>query len=464
MAPNGPVGLAVVSNRGPVSFRYDRAGGLVARRAGGGMVAALGPGVRRHGALWLSAAISDADRDAALAGVVEAEGYRVRWLLIDAAEYRMYYDVIANGSLWFLHHGLWDLPRRPRFDRRWWEAWEAYRAVNRRFAAVVADVVDDGATVLVHDYHLALVCGELAALRPDLRTTAFVHTPFCTPEEIGILPRDVGTSILAGLASAGACGFHAVRWATAFQACCEDRLGRPANTFVSPAAPDRADLARVAGSTACAAELRWLDQTVGDRRLIVRVDRIELSKNLLRGFHAFDDLLEARPALRGEVVFAAFVYPSREGLAEYLAYRQEVESTVRRINQKWATATWTPIILDTSDNHPRSVAALRRYDVLLVNPVRDGLNLVAKEGPLLNERNGVLALSPWAGAWDELGRNAIEVHPFDVADASDALASALDMPAAERAERAIALKDAASRRRPTEWFDDLLAAARPPGW
>jgi trehalose 6-phosphate synthase len=462
MAPSGPVTLAVVSNRGPLSFRYDRSAGVVARRAGGGMVAALGPGVEQEGALWLSAAISDADREVANRGVVEAEGYRVRSLVIDARQYRMYYDVVANGTLWFLHHGLWDLPRRPRFDRRWREAWAAYQAVNRRFAAAVADEVAEGATVLVQDYHLALVGGELAVLRPDLRTTVFVHTPFCTPTEMAVLPDDVATSVLAGLAGAGACGFHAARWAAAFRACCEERLGRQPDTFVSPAVPDRADLVRVAGSAACADELRGLERLVGDRRLIVRVDRIELSKNMLRGFHAFDDLLETRPALRGGVVFAALVYPSREGLAEYLSYRQEVESTVRQINRKWATADWTPIILDASDNHPRSIAALRRYDVLLVNPVRDGLNLVAKEGPLVNERDGVLALSRGAGAWDELGDQAVEVHAFDVAGASEALATALDLPADERAERAAALRQAASRRRPTDWFADLVTAARRP--
>ncbi len=463
MAPFGPVELAVVSNRGPVSFGYDESGLLVARRAGGGMVTALSPGVEQHGAVWLASAASDADRDAARSGEVEAEGYRLRSLVIDAHQYRMYYDVIANGSLWFLHHGLWDLPRRPRFDRRWREAWTAYQAVNRQFASVIADEAAEGATILVQDYHLSLVCGELAALRPDLRTAAFVHTPFCTPAEMAVLPDDAAVAILSGLAGAGACGFHAGRWASAFVACCEERLGRRPHTFVSAAGADGDDLTRVAASAACREELRYLDRVVGDRLLIVRVDRVELSKNMLRGFYAFDDLLATQPELRRRVVFAAFAYPSREGLAEYLAYRQEVEATVRRINQKWATPGWIPILLDISDNHARSVAALCRYDVLLVNPVRDGLNLVAKEGPLVNERNGVLALSRGAGAWDELAEHAVEVHAFDVAHTSDALGGALAMPPADRAERAAALRLAAGRRRPTEWFDEQLSAARRPG-
>jgi trehalose 6-phosphate synthase len=458
----GPVPLAVASNRGPVSFGYDEATGLVARRAGGGLATTLGPGVEAHGALWLASAVSDADRAAADAGIVHAEGFRLRSLVTPADEYRMYYDVVANGTLWFLHHGLWDLPRRPRFDRSWWNAWDAYVRVNHQFAVAIADQVDDGGTVLVQDFHLSLLCGELAKLRPDLRTAFFAHTPFCTPAELRVLPDEVAERILSGIAAAGACGFHTARWAAAFDACCSERLGRVPTTFVSPAAPDATELRRVAGSAACAGELEHLDRLVGDRRLIARVDRIELSKNLLRGFAAFDDLLEQRPSLRGEVVFAALVYPSREGLAEYRAYRREVESMVQAINDRWATPGWTPIILDTTDNYPRSVAALRRYDVLLVNPIRDGLNLVAKEGPLVNERDGLVALSPGAGVWDEIGHLTVEVHPFDVVGTSDALGTALDVRGPDRVAQAGALCHAAVARSPFDWFDEVLSAARRP--
>ena len=169
---------------------------------------------------------------------------------------------------------------------------------------------------------------------------------------------------------------------------------------------------------------------------MVRVDRIELSKNLLRGFLAFDDLLDRHPDLRGRVVFGAFCYPSREGLAEYLAYRQEVESLVHQINERWATDDWTPILLETSDDFPRSVAALRRYDVLLVNPIRDGLNLVAKEGPLVNERDGLVVLSTEAGAWAELEGAVLAVNPFDITATADAMPDALGRAPAERRARA----------------------------
>jgi trehalose 6-phosphate synthase len=284
----------------------------------------------------------------------------------------------------------------------------------------------------------------------------------------------VAAEVLAGLAGGGACGFHSSRWAAAFTACCKDRLGYAPETFVSPAATDVDDLRSVAASPECARELARLEEAVGGRRLVVRVDRIELSKNVLRGFWAFDELLQSRPDLRGQVVFAAMVYPSRLGLAEYQAYGQEVQALAAQINAKWVaggdgrgsaasrSVPWTPIMLDSEDNHPSSVAALRRADVLLVNPIRDGLNLVAKEGPLVNERDGVLVLSHQAGAWDELGEHAVGVNPFDITGTAAALGSALDLPISERAARARSLRKVIAARSPLDWFGDQRAAARTP--
>jgi trehalose 6-phosphate synthase len=446
---------------------------LAARRGGGGLVVTLGPGAERDAALWVAAAVGSDDEEAVRQGLFSGsgQGFQVHPVLIDASDYRAYYGVVANQTLWFCLHGLWDLPRRPRFDRHWWAAWDRFRAVNQQFATAAADAAAPGATVLIQDYQLALVPALLAERRPDLRTAAFIHTPWCSPRELEVLPEPVAAEILTGLAGGGACGFHSARWAAAFSASCQERLGYTPPTFVSPAATDADDLRAVAASPECDAELARLEAAIGNRRLIVRVDRIELSKNVLRGFWAFDELLQARPDLRGKVVFAAMVYPSRLGLAEYLAYGQEVQALADQINAKWAVgggrgpgpterAAWTPIMLEPEDNYPSSVAALRRADVLLVNPIRDGLNLVAKEGPLVNERDGVLVLSHQAGAWDELGEHAVGVNPFDVTGTAAALGAALDLPAEEKAWRARRLRKVAGARSPLDWFDDQRNAAR----
>lgn len=459
MASRDAAELAVLSNRGPVSFRWDDTGRLIAQRGAGGLIATLGPGVERSGALWMAAAITDADREAA-AAEVDVDGFALRSLVIEPELYRAAYGVIANKTLWFLHHGLWDLARMPRFDNHWWQAWDSYREFNHRFAAAAAKEVADGGTVLVQDYHLSLVPAELAASRPDLHIATFNHTPFCNPSELRVLPDVARRELIEGMAGARACGFHSARWARRFEACADEVLGRVPPTFVSPAAADVNGVREVAGSDECALELDRLEERVGGRQLIVRVDRIELSKNLLRGFHAFDHLLQEQPDRRGRVTFAAYVYPSRDDLPEYLAYRQEMETLVLRINERWAGGDWVPILLDTGDNYPQSVAGLCRYDVLLVNPIRDGLNLVAKEGATVNRRDGVLALSPGAGAWDELGPYALEVHPFDITGTAAVLAAALDLPSAERASRAERLRAAAEARTPHDWFADLIRAAR----
>lgn len=450
----------VVSNRGPVAFERNPEGGLSARPGAGGLVSSLAPLVEGTGATWIAAAMTEADREAAKSGATDTDGFRFHVLDIEPSLYRQAYDVISNGTLWFLSHRLYDLPRRPRFDRRWDEAWAAYREVNRQFAEAVADDAPAGATVLVQDYHLFLLAAWLVPARSDLRLIHFTHTPFFDPVDLRIMPEPAADELLRGMTSYRACGFHTGRWAAAFEACCEEVLGVRPHTFISPLAPDAESLSETASAGECSEAGRRLEQVLGGRRMILRVDRIELSKNLLRGFLAFEELLDTHPEWIDRVVFVAFVYPSRQGLAEYLGYRQEVEGLAARINNRWSTPEWTPIVLDTRDDLPRSVAALERYDVLLVNPIRDGLNLVAKEGPLVNRCDGVLALSREAGVWDELSEVALKINPFDVIGTAEVLADALAMSSDQRRRHASAVREAVTRRTPRDWLEDQLAAAR----
>jgi trehalose 6-phosphate synthase len=452
--------LVIAANRGPVSFSRSRSGELESRRGGGGLVASLAPLVEGSGATWVAAAMNDADREAAASGIIETAGLRFRCLDIDRATYRMAYDVVANSALWFVHHHLFDLPRRPRIDRHWHEAWEGYRAYNQVFARAVADEAPEGAIVLTQDYHLSLMATELGPKRPDLRLVHFHHTPFAEPSWLSVLPDEWIQQLLEGLIAFRTCGFHSARWERSFQACCEEFLGRTPQTFVSglPAAVD--DLRRMADSDEVRREAKLLEQVIGDRKVIVRVDRMELSKNILRGFQAYDEMLARRPELRGGVIFLAFCYPSREALADYASYHQEVEATAEMVNRRWGNDEWTPIVLHAEDNFPRSVAALRRYDVLLVNPVRDGMNLVAKEGAVVNDADGVIVLSRQAGVWDELGEHAIGINPFDISGTADALDTALSMDTESRRARAAALHIAASTRSLSDWLDDQLGAAR----
>ncbi|MGH9032450.1 MAG: alpha,alpha-trehalose-phosphate synthase (UDP-forming) [Acidimicrobiia bacterium] len=458
--------MIVVSNRGPASFRRRDDGTFASRRGAGGVVSALAPLLGRAtlagDATWVAAALTDDDRAAVRAGVATVEGVALHLLDIDPALQRLHYDLVSNSVLWFLHHELFDLPRRPRFDRRFVEAWDAYTAVNQCFADDIVERAPEGDVVLVQDIHLTLVPDLVRRARGDLAITHFTHTPFCGPNSIRVLPDRVAATMCGSMAAVS-CGFHTERWARAYEACTRQVLGSErefAPAFVASLGPDADELSATAASPDAQAAAQALEDQVGDRLLVVRTDRVEPSKNIVRGFLAFDLLLSEHPELRERVVFVALVYASREGLPEYLAYRQEVEQAAARVNERWATGDWQPIVLDTRDDFARSIAGLLRYDVLLVNPVKDGLNLVAKEGPLVNRRDGVVCLSPEAGAFDELGDAVLPVHPYDLVHTADALHAALTMPADERRERAERLRALAGARTPTDWLDDQVRAAR----
>lgn len=458
--------LVMVSNRGPLSFQLNDAGELVPTGPAGGLAATLQPLLEGSGSTWISSSMSEADRLATERGLMQGDGLRLLTVQLSPDVYRAAYDIVSNATLWFCFHHLFDLPRRPRFDARWHEAWEGYRELNREFTEVVTTHAPEGAAVLVQDYHLLLTGTMLGKQRPDLRTVHFLHTPFCGPDMLRVLPSDVGGELLRSMASFGACGFHARRWQAAFLQCWSDpELSAsadalaPPRSFVAAIGPVPQALTDTAGAPETRKARAALRDLVGDRSLVVRVDRIELSKNILRGCWALDDLLRTHPEWRGRVVLLALAYPSREGLAEYLAYRSELEHTVARINEAWATSDWAPIVLDVADDRYRSMAALCEYDVLLVNPLRDGMNLVAKEGPLVNEKDGVLVLSREAGAWEELRSAALGINPFDVSATSTALDAALRMDRAERRQRAGTLKEIVLRRDAHGWLADLVAAA-----
>jgi trehalose 6-phosphate synthase len=461
----------VVSNRGPLTFRAGPDGALIPVPAGGGLASSVHRLLAGSGTTWASVTMGAADREAVAQGLMHEDGLDLVPVVIDDETYRQAYDVVANTTLWYCHHHLFDLPHRPRFDRHWRVAWEGYRAYNRAMADVVVARAGEGDAVFVQDYHFSLLGRMLAEERPDLRAVHFLHTPFAAPDMFGVLPDDVAAELLDGMAGYSACGFHCHQWEACFRACYA-AAGRAAPaTFVSPLGPDADVLEEEAASPECAAAGAVLRTEVGGRRIIARTDRMEPSKNIVRGMLAFEELLTAHPEWRGQVVHVAGAYPSRQGLAEYLAYGADVEHTAERINHAFGAGAgsgadadgWTPIVLSVRDDYARSLAALTLSDVLLVNPVRDGLNLVAKEGALLNTVDGVVVLSRQAGAWEELsldGAGALGVNPFDVAGTADALHAALSMDEAERSARATALRSVVRGRTSADWWADQLAAAQ----
>ncbi|WP_189131642.1 alpha,alpha-trehalose-phosphate synthase (UDP-forming) [Wenjunlia tyrosinilytica] len=490
---NAAAQILVASNRGPVSFREEDDGTLTLRRGGGGLVSglsAIGHGESSPSSVWVCAALSDADRRAARQaphGRLDAAGHdtggqAVRMLDIDPGTFDRAYNGVANSVLWFVHHLLYDTPLKPVFDEDFRREWSSYEAYNAAFADSLAAEAARGATVLVQDYHLTLTPRMLRERRPDLRIGHFSHTPWAPPDYYRMLPDAIGRQVLTGILGADRAAFLTRRWAGAFADCCEAVLGASVERPADPAADlavtheGRTTRLGVHGLGADADFLRSrarkpdvderlaaLRSRVGQddgvpRRTVVRVDRTELSKNIVRGLLAYRHLLRTRPQWRGKVVHIAFAYPSRQDVPEYRVYTEAVRRVADEINEEFGTESWTPLLLHLDDDFPRSLAAYRMADVALVNPIRDGMNLVAKEVPVVSDEGCALVLSREAGAAAELAEDAVMVNPYDVIATADALHEALTLPAEERAARSKRLAAAATALPPQKWFLDQLAA------
>jgi trehalose 6-phosphate synthase len=474
--------LVIASNRGPVSYSHAADGSLAAKRGGGGMVSGLTSGLGAvaadGGALWLCAALSEADREVARGAErasAEPGEVPVRMLDIPADMFDAAYNGVANSVLWFVHHLLFDTPTQPRFGAEFRPAWDAYVAYNEAFAAALAQECAPRTRVLIQDYHLSLAPRMLRDRYPAARIAHFQHTPWAPPEYYELLPDDVAIAILDGMLGADHAGFLAARWADAFLDCCETVLGaevtrtRPGVARVSyrnhvtdvavhPLGVDAGELRARGREEDVRSNAIALREVARERQLIVRVDRTELSKNIVRGLAAYRELLITHPEWRGRVTHLAFAYPSRSGLAEYRAYTARVHELAAKINAEFATQDWEPLILELRDDYPRSLAACRVADVLLVNPIRDGMNLVAEEGPILSERGCALVLSREAGAAALVGEAALLVNPYDVSATASALHAGLIMPAAERQRRSAMIAGAAAARAPRRWLAEQVEA------
>jgi trehalose 6-phosphate synthase len=373
------------------------------------------------------------------------------------------YNGIANSVLWFVHHMIYQTPLEPVFDAEFRRQWASYETYNRAFAEALAEEAAQGAAVVVQDYHLTLVPGMLRELRPDLRIGHFSHTPWAPPEYFRMLPDDVAGQVLRGMLGADRLGFLTQRWADAFTACAEQFAGGLGGTRIGVhgLGADADFLRRRSHEQDVEERMAALREEIGEgRRTIVRVDRTELSKNIVRGLLAYRRLLQTHAEWRERVVHVAFAYPSRQDLAVYRDYTAEVRRVSEEINAEFGTPGWTPVVLNLRDDFARSLAAYRLADVALVNPIRDGMNLVAKEVPVVSDAGCALVLSREAGAFEELGEDAIVVNPYDVTGTAAALHEALSMRPEERAERSKRLAAAATALPPAQWFLDQLDALR----
>jgi len=467
--------LIVAANRGPVSFHSDPSGEPVVTRGAGGLVTVLAAMLARHPGVWIAAAASDEEEKLAAAATsvrvdLDEETFQVRYVAPDREAYQLFYNIAANPMLWFIQHYLWDLGRHPDIRQNELDAWyKGYLPVNRLFAEAILDELGgdgDGRVVIVHDYHFYAVAPTVRAGAPRAFLQQFVHIPWAQSDYWRVLPREIREQVFTSMLANDVVAFHTQHYVDNFLQGCVDVLDldvdphehtvraddhtvwvRAYPVSIDPAVLDKA----LTSPRVARAERELLKR----RReyLLVRVDRLDLSKNILRGFLAFDRFLELHPEFRGRITFLARLQPSREDVEEYATYRERVMQTVAEINTRHGNTDWMPIDVRLEDNFPATLAAYRHYDALMVNAIFDGMNLVAKEGALVNTRDGVLILSENTGAFEEIGSLALPVNPFDIEEQADAIFRALTLPADEKADRSQAIREVITGNSVEKWVE-----------
>ena len=468
--------LILVSNRGPVEYRVTQGEGLQLNRGTGGVVTSLSAISKHVEVTWIASTMGEGDRIAASRQTgrfqVALPGQRLylRFVTSPRNVYHKYYNLICNPLLWFLQHYMWNSPYTPNVDNKVYDAWEnGYAAVNRAFAeAVVAEAAHDRTPpfVMIHDYQLYLVGGYVRRFMPNAILQHFIHIPWPASSYWQLFPDFMRKAILESLCAVDIVGLQTSRDVHHFLHSCEMFLdgakvdydhhtilheGRKIKVAAYPVSVDIAALRRVARSPRVQEYEERLRPYLGEQT-IIRVDRAEPSKNIARGLKAFDILLERYPHLMNKVKLICFVVPSRSGIKQYERYTQEIFMAVEAINAKYGNEDWQPIKLFFENNYAQSIAGMRLCDVLLVNPVIDGMNLVAKEGPIVSANDCVLILSESAGAYDQLKENVIAVAPADLEGTTQALYEALTMDPGEKKRRAEALRKTVEEEDITIWL------------
>lgn len=484
--------LIIVSNRGPVTYEKNKEGKPAAKRGSGGVVTALISLTDYTPVTWVAAALSEADREIADSEAQEhksvtpeiAPNLQLRFVSIDEESFDKYLNVISNPLLWFVQHEMDNLLGESLERQKIGEAWSnGYVLANQKFAqAVIEESGKPGAApyVVFHDYQLYLTPGVVRQQRPDLTLLHFTHIPWPEPETWRNLPLQFVRSICEGLLACDIVGFQTSSAVEAFAHTCQEFLedlsveesekgsylirrtredGGQITTVVN-AYPISVDPDRVRETFQSQAARQWHERlsklVQNGEKLIVRVDRVDPNKNIITGFEAYEKLLKSRPELRGKVNFLALLVPTRESVPEYAAYKEQTFTLINEINQRYGNTHWEPVHFIYGNDYGRALAGLSLADVVLVNSLADGMNLVAKEASVVNQKNSVLILSQQAGAWEELSNDALGVDPTDTQATAQTLYQALEMPAEERAARAERLAQTVEENDLSNWLAGQL--------
>ncbi len=464
--------LIIVSNRLPIVLTKGDEGEWQIQPSPGGLVTALAPILRDRGGLWIGwpGTLEDVDLDQLVAMGSKSTGYTLKPVMLTAEEINRYYFGFSNEILWPLFHSL---QSSCNFDPAYWNT---YRAVNRKFAQVIAENARANDYIWVHDYHLMLVAKELRDIGVECKVGFFLHTPFPPRDIFAVLPWR--SQIADALSEYDLLGFQTMRDRNNFihyieglikglhvdarkQVCRIAMPERETRVGAFPIGIDFKEFARQAASETVSERVRQLREAIADCQIILGVDRLDYSKGIPERLRSFRNALERFDDLRGKVVLVQVVVPSREDVPEYQALKAEIEGLVGEINGKFTQPSWIPIhYMFRSLDRAELLAYYRAADIALVTPLKDGMNLIAKEYCAANiGNNGVLVLSEFAGAATQLRRSALVVNPYDIEGVADAIYQAYSMSPSERKSRMRRLRESVAKRDIFWWVDFFVWAA-----
>lgn len=473
--------LIIATNRGPVEYYVTKNNTLQSRRGTGGVVTALIDAGSQMEMSWVAMAMTEGDRLAVkearqhqgrLPSPINGQNVHLHYVAIPKAAYRKHYEQISNQLLWFLQHYLYNPTEDSAATKRIYDAWEnGYRVANQAIAdAVIAEIESEETrpvVIMLHDYHLYLAPRMIRQKHPTIVMQQFIHIPWPDVRCWYFLPSSITQEIYQGLVGNDIVGFQTERDARNFLEGARTILDGAVVDFEEGAIwwqGHRTQARAYPISISVTAERKIVNSAAGRRaadkirpllgeKTIMRVDRIEPTKNIPRGFQAYAQMLEEHPELRGKVNFLAFLVPSRQSLPEYKHHNSEVMKIISEINEKYGTPDWQPITAFCENDRTRALAAMQFYDVLLVNPIIDGMNLVAKEGPVVNQTNGVLVLSRTVGAFQQLGKACVPTSPTDVDETAQALYKALTLPLDERRSKSAMARLIVERQDLNTWMN-----------
>ena len=471
-------GIVIVANRGPNDFVWED-GAWVTRTAAGGLVSMLTPLARRSNVSWFCCVSEPPDAEQARQGLFTTAADQTDTRLhvvpvpLPADTYHAYYGQISNEVLWMLQHHVIGVGGFEYVDVSRHQAWGRYLEANARLATAVARSGRQPEAFLIQDYHLYPLPGLLRGTFPDTPILHFTHIPFPDPPVLRLIPDPWRQTILRGMLGADVIGLQTRMDVRNFLACCTDFLdvgvdpdsggvqqpdGRTSFVRAYPASVEPRTLRRTMRSADVSAAQTRLAVERGDQMTIIRVDRLDPSKNQQVGFKAFARLLEMRPDLCGRVRFLAFMVPSRTDLSVYRAYRDAVYGTIDEVNARFAEACGgPPIRVFYTNDREQALAAMERCNVLLINSLQDGMNLVAKEWAVVAEPPGVLVVSETAGVAADAVDCALLISPLDIEGTARAMAEGLDMPLNERRARHSRFLERVMRWSARDWLNAQLA-------